>query len=304
MITSFIYIGMSNTLIIGRPSKNNVDTLACSSSCDELGHVDPLNKSQLGPRKKREKVKCQIRDYILNMLGAPVLPLELDEQNIDFCVEQALKIVEDYAPSEAFSYYTFITTPGKSVYELPPEVGVVKNVFWKKTATFAFQASDLDGAIPIEYFYPGGSYSSIQGGLIDPIQPIWGRAGEWTLYKMYEQTYSRLSSNIGGWEFISDSHHIKLYPVPHGGQRVIVNYLQRMKDWDEVTQIMQELALSYAKEILGRIRGMFKTIPSPGGGAQLDGAELLAEAKEERKQAFEDLIYKFSPPSICGPSMD
>jgi len=227
------------------------------------------------------------------MLGAPTLKLELDEQNLDFCIDEVLRVFEDYAGKEYYSYYTFITTPGKSIYEMPPDVGLIRNVYYKETGNFAFQASDLDGAIPIEYFYPGGSYASIQGGLIDPVQPIWGRMGEWVLYKQYEQMFSRISSNLGGWEWVGGLKHIKLYPVPSKAQKVIVHYLQKCKDWAEVTQAMNEGALTYAKEILGRIRGRIKNPPGPNGGVQLDGDQLIQEAREDRQKWFEDLIYKF-----------
>jgi hypothetical protein len=292
----------TNTLAISTPSAQMMASVTCNGACSDLGPTDPLYKNQLGPRKKREQVREQIKDYVLHMLGAPVNKIELDEQNLDFCVDQSLKIIEDYAPREYFNYYTFVATPGKSVYEMPPEVGIIRNVYYKKHGNFAFQASDLDGAIPIEYFYPGGSYASIQGGLIDPIQPIWGRAGEWTLYKMYEQTYSRISSNIGGWEFIGDMRSVKLYPTPYAAQRVIVQYLQKMKDWGEVTQSMQEGALIYAKEILGRIRSKYATAPGPGGGIQLDGQALLQESREDKKEWMENLLYKWGEP--MGPSLD
>jgi len=268
-------------------------SMQCAAVCDDLGPVDPLNKNELGPRPQREKVRQQIRDYILLMLGAPVIKLEIDEQNIDLAIDQALMIFEDYAGREYFKYHVFTSTPGKSVYEMPPDVGLVRNVFYKEMGNFAFQASDLDGAIPIEYFYPGGSYASIQGGLIDPIQPIWGRMGEWVLYKQYEQMYSRVSSNLGGWEWIGGFRTIKLYPIPFKAQRVIVHYIQKQNDWSEVRQAMQEGALSYAKEMLGRIRSKYPSPPGPGGGMQLDGQQLLQEAKEERQKWFEDLLSKF-----------
>jgi hypothetical protein len=292
----------SNTIAIGRPSKNNMSSLQCSSSCCELGPVDPLNKNKLGPRKQREKVRMQVREYILHMLGAPVVKLELDEQNIDFCIDQAMKVFEDYAGKEYFSYYVFNTVPGKSIYEMPPEVGMIRNVYYKEMGTFAFQASDLDGAIPVEYFYPGGSYASIQGGLMDPVQPMWGRMGEWVLYKQYEQMYSRVSSNLGGWEFIGGLGTIKLYPVPYRVQKVIVHYMQKHKDWAEVTQAMQEGALTYAKEILGRIRSKYQSVPGAGGSIAMDGSTLIQEAREDRQKWFEDLIYKFG--DILPFSMD
>lgn len=292
----------SNTLVVGRPSKSNMSSMQCNSTCCELGHVDPLNKNKLGPRKQREKVRMQVREYILNMLGAPVVKLELDEQNIDFCIDQAMKVFEDYAGKEYFSYYVFNTTPGKSIYEMPPEVGLIRNVYYKEMGTFAFQASDLDGSIPVEYFYPGGSYASIQGGLIDPVQPMWGRLGEWVLYKQYEQMYSRASSNLGGWEFIGGLGTIKLYPVPYRVQKVIVHYMQRHKDWAEVTQAMQEGSLTYAKEILGRIRSKYQSVPGAGGSIAMDGSTLIQEAREDRQKWFEDLIYKFG--DILPFSMD
>lgn len=291
-----------NTLVIGRPSKDAMASARCESACSNLGHVDPLDKNLLGPRPKREQVREQIRDYIYNMLGAPTLKLELDEQNIDFCIDQALFVFQQYAGKEWFQYYTFRTTPGKSVYEMPPDVGYVRGVHYMQQGQFAFQASDLQGAIPIEYFYPGGAYSSIQGGLIDPIQPIWGRMGEWVLYKQYEQMYSRVSSALGGWEWIGGYGTIKLYPVPYRVQMVIVHYLQKMKDWPEVCVAMQDGALIYAKMILGRIRSKFKNPPGPGGGIQLDGDTLLQEAREDMKEWKEELIYRWG--DILGPYLD
>lgn len=291
-----------NTLVISRPSNDAMASARCESTCSGLGHADPLEKPLLGPRPKREQVREQIREYIYHMLGAPVLKLELDEQNLDFCIDQALMIIQNYAGKEYFQFYTFRTSPGVSVYEMPPDVGYIRRVAYREQGQFAFQASDLQGAIPIEYFYPGGAYASIQGGMIDPIQPIWGRMGEWVLYKQYEQMFSRVSSALGGWEFVGGYGTIKLYPVPYASQTVIVHYIQKLKDWPEVTQAMQEGALSYAKEILGRIRSKYKNPPGPNGGIQLDGDTLLQEAREERKQWMQDLIDKFG--DILGPSLD
>lgn len=298
-------------LAIGRPSAQQFESLSYGTTggskaagCGGTACNSPVSPHdrKLTPRKNREKVREDIRDYVLLMLGAPVVKIELDQQNLDLAVDQSLKIFEEYAGREHFDYYTFRSTPGQSVYKLPDDVGVVRNVFYKEQGTFAFQASDLDGAIPLEYFYPGGAYSSIQGGLIDPIQPIWGRMGEWVLYKQYEQMFSRVSSNIGGWEWVSDLGHIKLYPTPYKSQLVIVHYLQKCKDWKEVTQAMQEGALAHSMIMLGHIRGKYASPPGPGGGMQLDGEYLKTKGWELKQQWQEELITRYG--DICPITLD
>jgi hypothetical protein len=279
----------SNTLFISRPTK---DTFGMSCApC--IGLTDPVGCGKIGKRASRTKVREQIKDYVLLMLGAPVVKVELDDQNVDAAVDLALQVFEDYAPREYFNYYVFNTTPGKSVYTMPADVGFIRNVFYKEQPSLQFSANDLGGALPIEYYYPGGSYASIQGGLLDPNQPIYGRMGEWVLYKQYEQMYNRLSSQIGGWEWVDGYCNIKLYPIPCRCSAVIVHYLQKKPDFKQVTQAMQEGALCFAKIMLGRIRSKYKSLPGPNGGVQLDGVELLQEGREEKKEWEERLIYRF-----------
>jgi len=295
----------SNTLVINRPSQRSFDDATCTvggtkskaSTCGSIGGcnspVAPHDRPNMTRRTYREKVREDIKDYVLLMLGAPVVKVELDEQQLDLAVDQSLAVFEEYAGRDHYDYYTFRAIPGQSVYKMPDDIGMIRNVFYKEQGSFAFQASDLDGAIPIEYFYPGGAYSSIQGGMIDPIQPIWGRAGEWVLYKQYEQMFSRLSSNIGGWEWVADRRHIKIYPTPYKPQLVIVHYLQKCKDWKEVTQAMQEGALAHAMIMLGHVRGKYAQPPGPGGGMQLDGDYMKQQGWEMKKQWQEDLLYRY-----------
>jgi hypothetical protein len=280
-----------NTLYVATPTQKGDPTCG---GCGSRSINDPIG-CKITARKSREQVREQLKDYCLLMLGAPVVKIELDEQQLDAAVDLALQIFEDYAGREYFDYHVFRTTPGKSVYTLPCDVGLIRNVFYKEQGTLAFQSSDLGGALPIEYYYPGGAYGSAQGGLLDPTQPIWGRMGEWTLYKQYEQMYSRLSSNLGGWEWIGGMTpaKIKLYPIPCKVHPVVVHYLQRKPDFKQVTQAMQEGSLIYAKEMVGRIRSKYPAPPGPGGGMQLDGATLLQESREDMKQWKEDLIYRY-----------
>lgn len=288
----------NNIMYFNRQSNSGIPK--CNDSSSNLGVSDPLDIACLGSRKNRSKVIAQIKDYVLLMLGAPVIQIELDQQQLDACVDLSLQVLEDYAPREYFQFYVFLTSPGQSIYKLPCEVGYIRNVSYKDVPTFNFSASDLGGAIPIEYFYPGGAYNSIQGGMIDPMQPIWGRMGEWVLYKQYEQMYSNVSSNTGGWEWYGNYDHIKIYPIPMRSHSVIVHYIQKNKDWSRVTQAMQEGAIAFAKIMLGRIRSKIKNPPGPNGGVQLDGDVILAEGLQEKKDWEERLLTRFG--DVLGPT--
>jgi hypothetical protein len=287
---------MSNTLFIPRPSQEEFNSL-CGQSCNNLGPTDPLVK--IGPRRQRQKIREQIKEYVLTMLGAPVLPLELDDQQLENAIDFALQIFEEYAPMEYFQYYSFYTTPGQSVYNLPPDVGFVRHVSYKETANYAFSASDLGGVIPLEYM-GAGAYGSIAGG-INPQQPVWGKMGDWVMYKQYEDMYNRVSGQQGGWEWLAGYNTIKIYPAPYRTYPVIVKYLQRKPDFAQVTQAMQEGSLAFAKIILGRIRSRIQNPPGPNGGVQLDGQQILQEGIDEKKQWQEDLIYRYGEP--LGPKM-
>ena len=272
------------------------DTQSCKSGnlmCDRFNPIGECDETTIGPRPKRANVRQQLHDYILAKLGAPVIEIELDEQQLDLAIDEALDVWDQYAPYDFYQYYTFTTIPGQSVYKMPPYVGHIRNVFYKQMAEFAFQASDLGGAIPVEYFYPGGAYSSIQGGLIDPIQPVWGQAGSWTLYKQYEQIYTKISSGIGGWEYCGGPNTIKLYPIPCRPSHAIVYYLQKCKDWEYNMQSIREGALASAQMMLGEIRSKYANIPGPQGGTTLNGQDLLQRGRDAWDKWEERLITRY-----------
>ena len=285
----------NNMMYTTRPSQDNFNNL-CSGCSTGGGVNDPIYK--IGSRKNRDKVKEQIRDYVLLMLGAPVITLELDQQQLDASVDLSLQVFEDYAPAEYFQYYTFYSVPGKSVYDLPNDVGYVRSISYKETANYAFSASDLGGVIPLEYM-GAGAYGSIAGG-INPQQPVWGKMSEWVLYKQYEDMYNRVSGQQGGWEWLAGYNTIKLYPVPYRTYGVAVKYLQKKPDFREVTQAMQEGALAFAKIIIGRIRSKIGNPPGPNGGVQLDGQAILQEGIQVKKDWEERLITRFG--DVLGPT--
>ena len=48
--------------------------------------------------------------------------------------------------------------------------------------------------------------------------------------------------------------------------------------------------------ILGGIRGKYATLPSPGGGAQLNGQDLVQQGLKEMERLEEVLLYEIEEP--------
>lgn len=288
-----------NTLFVPRPTTSNNQNcnvgpngMTNQNNCTNVPILSDVSKAgKIGPRPNREKIRKNLIDYVLLRLGAPTVKIELDQQTLDLLVDETLDIYQEYAPREFYSYYVFQTLPGKSVYKMPPDIGLIRNVFYKQTPNFTFQSSDLGGSIPLEYF--GGAYvnSSLQGGLIDPTQPLWGQSGSWVLYKEYEMMYSKISSAIGGWEWVNDLSEIKLYPTPCGGacNSVIVQYLQADKDWTKASFPMREGILALATITLGTIRKKFSSFPN---AMNLDGESLYTKGWELYDKWLENLLSR------------
>jgi hypothetical protein len=60
---------------------------------------------------------------------------------------------------------------------------------------------------------------------------------------------------------------------------------------------IQRYALAISKGILGEIRGKYATLPSPQGGAQLNGAALIAESEKEMEKLEEQLLSEIEEPA-------
>ena len=61
---------------------------------------------------------------------------------------------------------------------------------------------------------------------------------------------------------------------------------------------IQRYALAVAKGILGEIRGKYTSLPSPGGGATLNGADLAAQILQEKALLKEELLSEIEEPPV------
>jgi hypothetical protein len=60
----------------------------------------------------------------------------------------------------------------------------------------------------------------------------------------------------------------------------------------------KDIRLALSKEVLGNIRGKYQTLPGPGGGARLNGAELSQQAQQEKQTLIEELLTEIEAPPL------
>ena len=98
---------------------------------------------------------------------------------------------------------------------------------------------------------------------------------------------------------VLDNQYLHIVPKPvTTPQTVIVVYRALNSDTlhPAYRNWIQLYALACAKGALGQIRGKYDTVPSPGGGAKLNGAALVKESAEEKEKLFQRLLDEFEEP--------
>jgi len=174
------------------------------------------------------------------------------------------------------------------------------NPHWSTTEFgFAYQGNSLSYIIPVYWSLYNAQNFELRNRV---------RRGDYS-YKLVPWT--------GGG---AEANHLTLYPVPSGndnGKKIWYFYWDQddlnkydnvpegayvsnpsdvtfneipysaMNSWSQMW--IKKYSLAIAKEILGRIRGKFSSLPIPDAEVQMDADALLTEGQEEQVRLIEDL---------------
>lgn len=222
-----------------------------------------------------------IYDYVLAQLGHPIVSVELTPFQVKTCIDEAISKLDYHAPQWANQFAVFEASAGINVYELPQfMMNNLSYVGYKKDILgLNYTPGSLAFDVTLAFFNTNRFFQG--GGL-----------GDFFLTQQYLEIMRRVLSNEGSWSVINGKY-IQLYPAPtETPTPVILEY--RALDSNTINHAyrnwIQRYALACAKSILGRIRGKYRTLPGPGGGAQLDGETLVRESSEDKKLLMEELM--------------
>ena len=229
-----------------------------------------------------------IKDYILARLGHPVVRVELTPFQIKTCIDEAVGTMYNHAPLFSTQMVTFQSTQGISTYEIPPYIlNNLEYVVYKKTLlSIQQEAGTLEFDFFIKYFQDNYLFQNF------------GVGDFYLLQQNLEMTRKILGQE--GCFSVLDNNFLHINPTPVTDlQTVIIIYRGLNSDTlhPAYRNWIQNYALACAKGTLGQIRGKYQTVPSPGGGAKLNGDALNKEAADEKEKLFKRLLDEFEEPA-------
>jgi hypothetical protein len=227
------------------------------------------------------KVASQdLKSYVLAKLGHPNVLVELPEASFEIVLRTSGDFIAGYFPlEEKFAY--FKTTPLQTEYPLPEDAYWIQSVAWDPATT---RIDNIFGAE--SFLFNIGNISGIQNILTD-----------YSLLQQYRKFSAKILGNEGGWEVKGDDK-IRLYPTPKGSFGVVVEYIPIVTHFrsPQAREICMRYMLAESKIMVGQARRKLSGIPAPDGGqVSFDGAELVSEGREEKKECIQEAIWHGEP---------
>jgi hypothetical protein len=228
-----------------------------------------------------------IKDFVLARLGYPVVRVELTDFQVQTAIDEAVSKLDYHAPDWCTQFCTFATSSNISLYELPQ---VVANNFRgatyrKNLLSIAGSAGSLEFDFFIKYFQDNFLFKDFS-------------VGDYYVTISHLEMMRKILGNDGTFNLIN-GNLLNIAPTPTSpNEEVIVEF----KAIDTNTlhpyfiNWIQKFSLAICKVILGQIRGKYQTLPSPGGGAQLNGEALVAQGNEEQDKLVEMLLTEIEEP--------
>ena len=258
------------------------------SSVHTYGEIDydTLNRRRFSEHIQFNKFYSIMKDSIMSRLGAPVIRVELTDHQILTAIDEAVSKLDYHAPNWCMNYMTFTTIPNANHYTLPRFVmNNLQYVVYKKTllAVAAAQGS-LEFDFFVKYFQDNFLFKDFQ-------------IADFLVMVMHLEQIRKILSREGTFNVV-DNTSLMIFPVPTHVEEVIVEFKSLNSDSLHPYFInwLQRYATAIAKGILGGIRGKYNTLPSPGGGAQLNGEQLSQESTQEKQEYMDELLMGIEEP--------
>lgn len=219
-----------------------------------------------------------IKRWILVHLGAPTVKVELTDEMLDMAIKDAINVYARYAGKTIYAYT--ICAGRQSEFDWPCDALAIDNVYYRPA--YLGSLGNVNQMLFSDFYLLA---TDLAVDIYESPVTFWAYMSS---REMLEKTYGVW----GSWEIV-DGRRFRIYPTPIRDHIIGVKYKSKNIDLnqdDDLHNLLRRFALTYAKEMLGRIRSKFAQLPGSGNTAMtLDGNALLAEADRERKEVMAEL---------------
>jgi hypothetical protein len=223
-----------------------------------------------------------IIDWVRKKFGDPTVQVELDETQINQCIDDTLELFQKYKPKELYTNQSL--AKGHYLVDVPSfdAIGILDVEFVRQDYT-SFES--IEGALLYDpfYFLSAGGISGID-------ITMYANVRQWV------EIISRLFGAEEGYILLDDGN---LFVQVPGTFDVTFKWAMPLSGLTEIhrpyQQIFLNLVLAKSRQILGHIRGKFNQgVPGAGGMIQLDG-DYQREKGAADEEKYLDELMRISP---------
>ncbi len=225
----------------------------------------------------------KLKNWILYKLGYPTIMVEITEDQLEFCITDALEYFTKWVNYDETMIALDLTQYEEGVgFKLPNEI---VNVFHIDETTERSGITNLGSLENVMVNY----------GLLPGTMASMGLMGGWLDYECSMQAIKFAKEMAGKFKFNfyfnEQSKILTLFPDPKksnwSGHVILRCEYVRDKEYLYGEDFVKRLALAYAKKIVGKVRTKFTGVNFPGGGSLSE--DLLSEGKEEEEKLHEEI---------------
>jgi len=273
---------------IGSTAGTNSRMDASSTSVSGSIDYESLNRRRFTDNLEYNEFYKSISDFVYARLGYPVVRVELTEFQIMTGIDEAISKLDYHAPDWCTQLMTFITEEDINLYKLPSFViNNLRYAAFKKTLlSIAQQNGTLEFDFFLKYFQDNFLFSDFN-------------VSDFLVLQMHLEQIRKVLGREGSFQVI-DNQYLFITPTPRAGEleEVVVEYkvLNSETIHHYYLNWLQRYSLAVAKSTLSQVRSKYKVIPSPDGGAQLNGQELGQQATMEKSELIDELMNEIEEP--------
>jgi hypothetical protein len=192
---------------------------------------------------------ANLKSKILTHLGMPVVQVELIDDQLTECINHALGVYGKYRPLHKLAKISVVT--GQTAYVLTTYGKGIIDVMYEDPLLITAELSELD-------LWRYNQFSTLA---TDP--------GDYYAAKLWRNEVKRAVGSDFDWEYDYNTHTLYVSGIPTSASGISYIYVENptlatVSESDD--DMVFDLAVSKAKQILGRIRSKFGGIPGAEAG--------------------------------------